>query len=218
MLSAIHTSITALLRTGEAAIGPDEAQVLFRAPERGWPAGLDQPALIVYLFELRENRERREPAPQLRRSPEGAARVVPPRQFDLHYLVCAFAADPTTEYDLLWRALALLQRHAADEGRLRLADALAIPVRLEDSGELRTLDLWTSLGVTPRPALRYVATAPLDLALVQTPASVYEASIRFDFAKPTPTAPPARSEPAMPPDPDRPHGLRIIDPASQPTP
>lgn len=169
--------------------------MLFRAPERGWPAGLERPAVVCYLLELRENLERREPAPLLRRGPERAARRVPPRHFDLRHLVATFAPDPAAEYDLLWRALALLQRHAAEAEGLRLADGLALPVRLDDQGELRSTDLWAGLGVTPRPALLYTVTAPLDLALVQMPATVREASIRFAEATGAgPTAAPLPGE------------------------
>jgi len=188
MLTSIHRAIAEMLHTGKAAIVPDEAQLLFRPPERGWPVGLDQPALLFYLLELRENCERREPVPQTTRGSERAVRRVAPRQFDLRHLVCAFAADPVTEYDLLWRALALLQRHAADVECLRLSGELALPVRLDDPGELRVFDLWAGLGVAPRPALLYTVTAPLDLQLAQTAATVREATVRFSEMAATPVA------------------------------
>ena len=189
MLSTIHHAIAELLRTGDAAIGPDEAQVLFRAPERGWPAGLEQPVILFYLLELRENCERRETAPRLSRGSERATRHAPPRQFDLRHLVVAFASEPATEYALLWRALALLQRHAADAECLRLPNDLTLPVRLDDPGELRALDLWAGLAVAPRPALVYTVTAPLDLALAQTLATVREAAVRFGELSPGTTLP-----------------------------
>ncbi|NNJ11022.1 DUF4255 domain-containing protein [Chloroflexales bacterium ZM16-3] len=174
MLSHIHSTITALLREGGGLA--DDVDLVFRAPQRGWPQDLGRTTLCCHLLDLRENTELRRGDPQPARRANGGVQRMPPRMFDLRYVISAFGvgeAAAEQEFALLWQALTAMLKHSPlplewQPEPLRRLD-LPLQTRLVSDEPGRLLDLWNALGVVPRPALTYTVTAPVELDLAQGP-------------------------------------------------
>ncbi len=175
MLTHIHTTIATMLRAYGGL--PDDVELVFRAPQRGWPQqDLSRTTLCCHLLDLRENTELRRGDPQMQRAENGGTQRMPPRMFDLRYVLSLYGVGESAaeqEFHLLWLTLVALLKHSPlplewqpDELR-QLGRPLETRVVSEEAGRL--LDLWNALGVTPRPALLYSVTAPVDLSIVQGP-------------------------------------------------
>lgn len=174
MLTHIHTTIATLLR--EYGGLPDDVDLVFRAPGRGWPQDLARTTLCCHLLDLRENTELRRGDPQMARREGSGSQRMPPRLFDLRYVVSVFGvgeAAAEQEFALLWQALTALLRHTPlpVEWQPEPLRRLDIPLlaRVVNDDATRLLDLWGALGVIPRPALVYTVTAPVELDLGKGP-------------------------------------------------
>jgi hypothetical protein len=172
MLTTLHTTIRTLLRQ-EDSFPADQVDIVFRAPEKSWVEKLEPPTIVFSLLGLRENTDLRRSSPVMSRSNGKATRRAPLRLFDLRYVVCAFDKEqPDNEYALLWNTLTVLLRHSPLPGELlpEPVRTLDVPIATQISSDedQHLLELWSALGITPRPVLVYVVTMPLDLELTQT--------------------------------------------------
>jgi hypothetical protein len=169
MLNVIHGALQGLLHTS-GHIDPLDAHVCFETPTEDWVASLTQPSIDFFLFDVTENTEKREGSPQLSINGSRAERRMPPRRIDLWYMVSVVTSDVADEHELLWRVLATLLRHEQFPGEV-LPDplrAMTPPMtgRVATASETRNLlDVWSAIGTKPRPAICYVLTASMDLAL-----------------------------------------------------
>jgi hypothetical protein len=169
VLSPIHEALASLLR-GRGQIDPLDVDVSFEVPVEQWVGSLIRPTVDFFLFDLAENTDRRETSPQVSINNGRAERRMPPRRIDLWYVVSVLTTEVADEHELLWRVLATLLKHEQIPAEvlpetLRFQD-VQLRGRLAGSTESRNLlDVWSALGTRPRPALCYVLTAPLDLAL-----------------------------------------------------
>lgn len=187
MLPHLHTTLTNLLHA--PGVVPTEVAVRFEVPEREWREALTRPTLNFYLFDIQENAELRQADLQAGRAVGRSGWKLPPRRFDLRYMVAAFTGHPPDEQLLIWRTLAALLKHAPlpqdgmPEELRRLDLPLTTRVLREDEGP-RLLDLWGALELPPRPALLYVVTAPLDLELEFSAPLVLTRSVRYARSSP----------------------------------
>jgi hypothetical protein len=155
----------------KAQIPEREVDVRFEAPTKEWNEGLTRPAVSLYLFELQENTELRRTDFQTSVSNGQAIRRLPPRRFNLNYLVSAATTVVDDEHRLLWRVLVTLMQHATLPAEL-LPEALRRPeppvlMRVLPPDEApRLLEVWSALGATPRPAFAFSITVPVDVELV----------------------------------------------------
>jgi hypothetical protein len=167
MLSEVHSALQRLVQN-RGLIDADDVDVAFDAPTKLWTNALTRPTISFFLFDVNENTELRRTAMETARGNGVGIHRMPPRRFDLHYLVSALTTDVADEHLLLWRALATLLKYPTLPD-----DVLSAPLRepglpivakvgKADDGP-RPLDLWSALEVRPRPALTYVVTVPLDL-------------------------------------------------------
>lgn len=168
MLSALHVAMRRLVHE-HGQVPESDVDVCFDPPRRDWIASLTRPTLSFFLFDVRENTELRQAARESSRVDGRAVHRMPPRRFDLHYLVSALTTVVEDEHLLLWRTLWILLRHPGFPHdvltpALRALDpALSATIGTADDGKL--LDVWSALEATPRPALLYIVTAPVDLDL-----------------------------------------------------
>jgi hypothetical protein len=169
MLNAINSGLATLLHD-KGLLDPRGIDVRFDVPTKDWVASLTRPTVSFFLFELQENTEKRDGAPQTTVNGGRAERRMPPRRIDLHYMVSVLTADVEDEHEVLWRVMWTLMKYPQLPGEV-LPDSLRVVTpplasRVATDGESRnTIDLWTGLGVEPHPAMCYIVTAPMDLAL-----------------------------------------------------
>lgn len=111
MLTTIHTAITRLLHDRGAI--PPEVAVSFEMPTREWVDSLVIPTLNLFLFDIQENTDLRQTGMQTLYGGDGmAVQRMPPRRFDLCYMVSAVSSVAEDEHTLLWQSLAVLLKHS----------------------------------------------------------------------------------------------------------
>lgn len=186
MLTELHGSIEHLVHE-QGQVPASDVDVRFEAPRREWVASLTRPTLSFFLFDVQENTDLRHTNLETSRDNGRAVYRVPPRRFDLRYMVSALTTVVEDEHLLLWRALVTLLKHPTfPEGMLpdalrTLDPPLTTQVsKPEDGGTL--LDLWSGLETAPRPALLYVVTAPVDLDLTRLSPLVLTRRARYSSA------------------------------------
>lgn len=155
------------------ALSGSAVELVFDAPTKDWVARRSGPTVDLYLYDIREDRERRGGPWEDRRDADGrvTGRRVPPRRFRLSYLVTAWTQRPEDEHRLLSALLAGFARSPMlkpEELEGPLADA-GVPVYLDighSSGQDRSLaEIWSSLGGELKAALDVIVTAPLVIEL-----------------------------------------------------
>ena len=143
--------------------------VSFEAPTRDWAARLTGPTLDLYLYDIREDLDRRQIQHEEVRDEAGrvTARRPPPRRFKLSYLVSAWTQRPEDEHRLLSAVLSCFLRFDALPGDV-LAGTLGEaehPVRATIALPLppeRSLgDTWTALGGELKASLDLIVTTPI---------------------------------------------------------
>jgi len=169
MLNAINQAFASLLWE-RGLIDPQDVDVRFDVPSEEWVDSLTRPTINAFLIELRENTEKRDNAPVTTINGGRAERRMAPRRIDLTYMVSVVTADIEDENELLWRVLATLLKHQQFPSDV-LPDSLRgvtppLVARIAAKEEARnTFDIWSALGTDPRPAICYIVTAPMDLAV-----------------------------------------------------
>src|SRR5262245_687008 len=183
MLSAINTTLRMLVHE-RGLVDARDVDVSFDMPLDEWIGSLTRPTVNFFLFDLCENTEKRDGAPQTTRTGTRSEMRMPPRRIDLFYMVSALAGDVDDEHDLLWRVLGTLMKYPQLPSEV-LADRLqaltpALSARVATREENRNLlEIWTALGTEPHPAVCYVLTAPMDLALALESPLVLTRTVRY---------------------------------------
>jgi hypothetical protein len=174
VLGKIHLGLQRVL-FHKGCIDSSDVDVSFDRPTQERVASLTFPTVNIFLFEMRENTEKRETNMQTIRGNGSAERRMQPRRIDLHYMVSVLTTDVQDEHELLWRVLATLMKYQELPEEV-LPEALKgleprITTRMADEKDgSRFIDIWNALGVPPHPALHYIITAPLDLDIaIQAP-------------------------------------------------
>ncbi|HEX2294325.1 MAG TPA: DUF4255 domain-containing protein [Actinomycetota bacterium] len=168
MLEAVGGALRALIERD--ALHGSGVDVSFEAPSKAWAARRNSPTVNVYLYDIREDLERRPGGyEEIRRPVDGREVVVdrrmPPRLFALSYLVSAWTQRPEDEHRLLGALLSCLLRNPV------LPSGLGAPLRmtvgLGKSKDRSATELWAALGGELKPSLDVVVTAPVDPAMHQ---------------------------------------------------
>ena len=97
-----------LLRSDLRRHGFDGVEISFDAPTREWAGKLTGPAVSLFLYDIREARDRASSTPESRE----AFMVSPPLQLALTYAVTAWTKAVEDEHRLLSQVLAILFSHA----------------------------------------------------------------------------------------------------------
>jgi hypothetical protein len=141
------------------------------------------PALDLFLYDVRENRELRSNDWQLDRPGNGqVTKQRAPRRVDCSYLITAWAGDPLSEHLLLGRLVTALLRAPviagdAPQGELAgqtLPTSLLQPTLLQGIGEF-----WQALGNKPRAAVHLTVTVAVHTAAPVTTTEVREPAVRI---------------------------------------
>jgi hypothetical protein len=167
MLLEIHDAIRVLLFS-RGGIDPTIVDVQFEPPTRQSVDSLTRPTINFFLLDIQENTDLRNTTIQTTRGNGHVTHRLPPRRFDLRYMVSVLTTVVEDEYLLLWRTLATLLKYQQlpqeliPESLRTLEPALTTKIEKPDEGP-RLLDVWSAFEVPPRPALLYAVTAPMDL-------------------------------------------------------
>ncbi|MEO7963336.1 MAG: Pvc16 family protein, partial [Gemmatimonadaceae bacterium] len=87
-IPGLHEVIARLVYE-KGKLSPRDVDVRFDAPRREFVQALTRPTLDFYLFDVRENTELRHSDPMSNRANGVTAFRMPPRRFDLRFLVSA---------------------------------------------------------------------------------------------------------------------------------
>ncbi|MFC0842853.1 DUF4255 domain-containing protein [Streptomyces noboritoensis] len=153
---------------GGGALAGSGIDVSFDAPTRDWAARRNAPVVNTYLYDIREDVDRRQRGHMPVRDERDVVvrRRRPPRWFRLSYLVTAWTKTPQDEHRLLSAVLAtLLTRELVPPAELPGAlGALGLSMPVTVAGtrtESRSLaEIWSALGGELRPSLDLVVTVP----------------------------------------------------------
>jgi hypothetical protein len=151
------------------ALNGSSVELVFDAPTKDWVARRSGPCVNLYLYDIREDLQRRIPTWEDARGADGtvSGRRQPPRRFRLAYLVTAWTQRPEDEHRLLSSLLVCMLRNPMLKpgelgGSLDEADLpLYIEVGQPESQERSLADIWTALGGELKPSLDVVVTAPI---------------------------------------------------------
>lgn len=165
MIHDVDETLRALVRRDVTNGGGID--VSFEAPTREWAAQRQGPAINLYLYDVREDLERRGAGLEEIRDERGIVveRRRPPRRFRLSYLVTAWTQRAEDEH----RLLAALLRSLVDADALptdllhgELVDvAEPIPITVALPTKDRSLsDVWSALGGELKPSLDLVVLTP----------------------------------------------------------
>jgi len=169
-----------------------QVTISFATPDGHFPpASVSLPAVDLFLYDVRENRELRSNEWQVERQSDGTAtRQAPPVRVDCSYLVTAWASDSSTtpaqdEHRLLGAVMQVLLRFPTLPPAV-LKGVLAgqipdLPTLSLQPGPLQSMgELWQALGGKPKPALPYTVTlAVLPQPAVAAGAPVVDKLLRF---------------------------------------
>lgn len=151
------------------ALNGSQVELEFEAPTKDWVARRNGPTVDLYLYDIREDLQRRVPAWEDARGKDGTvvARQLPPRRFKLSYLVTAWTQRPEDEHRLLSALLSAFIRNPMIKPEL-LEGVLAepeLPVYIDvgqpPSQDRSLADVWSALGGELKPSLDVVVTAPI---------------------------------------------------------
>lgn len=167
MIDEIDEALKRLLKD-EALQGAD-VDVVFDAPTKDWAARRNAPTVNAYLYDIREDMRKRTRGMINDYNDEGivTGRRLPPRFYNLSYLVTAWTQRPEDEHRLLAQMLLCFSNYEAmppDRLNGRIG-ALDLPVEMKISlppPEDRSFaDVWTALGGELKPSIDVVLSVPL---------------------------------------------------------
>ena len=187
MANAILTDLQGSLKRliyERGMIDPADVAIAFEAPIRSWIAARTGPTVDLYLYDIRENTDLRKGGLETTRTNGRGQIRMPPRRFDLCYLVSVLSTEIDDEHQVLWRLLLTLLKHPILPPELLpeslRKDDLPIPTKLElPDGAPKPLEIWSALDVPPRPAIGLVVTVPADLEFTFDAPLVLTRSARY---------------------------------------
>jgi hypothetical protein len=173
MLNDLDQTLRAIL---DAAAAPTElrnADVSFETPDKNFAPG--QATVNLFLYEVKENRELRDPVPITDVVAGTFVRRIPPLRVTCGYLVTGWSnavgpARVVEEHRLLGQALLWLSRFPRIPAGL-LQGTLAVqpfppPTMVAQAdGNRNSGEFWSALGMAPRPAFTVSVTIAMDLSI-----------------------------------------------------
>jgi hypothetical protein len=180
MINDLDATIAELLRRtvpSTFANPVNQVSISFAPPDNTFPpTSVVLPAIDLFLYDIRENRDFRSNEPHVERGPDGMVSVrPPPTRVDCSYLITAWPS-PTShtavqeEHQLIGEVMAALLRYPVLP-RVLLKGALADqqlppPAAALQAGSLRSMgEFWQALGGKPKVALHYTVTIAVESGL-----------------------------------------------------
>ncbi|HWF72799.1 MAG TPA: Pvc16 family protein [Solirubrobacteraceae bacterium] len=173
-LADLDEALEFLLRRELASTGFEGVAIAFDAPDREWSKALTQPTLNLFLYDLRENRQRRAAAWDGATEDGRRIETRPPLWLDASYTLTAFSRAVQDEHRLLSQALTALSSYPDLSGNV-LGDSPFASVcqqfgplhtRVGHPGHDATPDFWTAVGGPYKLSFHYIVTVPFPSGAV----------------------------------------------------
>ncbi len=196
MINALDETLAALLRRDLPSVLTDQVEISFATPDDQFPPqSVTLPAIDLFLYDVRENRDLRSNEVYWDRQSDGTAiRSVAPVRVDFSYLITAWPSqsvpDPAEdEHRLLGEVMRVLLRYrkipqSLLQGELAGQDP-PLPVSSLQPGRLQSLgEFWQALGGKPKATLNYTVTLSVDLAEPEKVPVVMDKKIKLRIQAP----------------------------------
>jgi hypothetical protein len=190
MFQDLDSTLAKLLTDPAAPPELAASDVNFETPDKNFAPA--QPTVDLFLYEVKENRDLRDPTPILQKVGETFTRLPPPVRIDCSYIVTAWsnavgAAKVSAEHQLLFEALQWLTRFPTIPA-VYLQGSLVNPIyppptmvaQLDPNKHAG--DFWYALGIPPRPA--FYLTVTIEMVLNESIASGALVTTRSTIAGP----------------------------------
>jgi hypothetical protein len=174
VIDDLDRTLTALLQQELPAEILAQVAITFATPDDHFPPqSVTLPALDLFLYDVRENRDLRTNAWLLDRADDGTlTRERAPVRIDCSYLVTAWPSassttPPLDEHHLLGAVITALLRHpvlpeSLFQGAL-VGAGIETPTSTLNQGQLQGIaEFWQALGGRPRAAFNYTVTIALQ--------------------------------------------------------
>jgi hypothetical protein len=225
MIHDVDETLGALIKRD--ALNGANVEISFEAPTKEWAARKNAPTISVYLYDIREDLERRQVQfEDIRGLVDGRDVIVgrrqPPRKFKLSYLITAWTQRPEDEHRLLSAILSLFIRSDAipeDVLQGSLAEvhppatgpeAVRATIALPPPQDRSISDVWTALGGELKPSLDLVVTAPFDSRREFVVGTLVSEAPRIDIGPVEPRSDDEAEERSQPVDGNRGVGAREL--------
>jgi hypothetical protein len=192
MFDDLDRTLEELLKQELPAALVKTVSITFAAPDSQFPpAAVTLPAINLFLYDVRENRELRSTEWIVERRSNGTAtRQRPAVRVDCSYLVTAWPSDAAPnpaqdEHRLLGEVMKVLLRHHVIpevllQGSLSGQDPPLPAITIQPSELQSWGDFWQAIGSKPKAALNYKVTIAVPTeASVETEAVVTDKRLRF---------------------------------------
>jgi hypothetical protein len=173
------------------AINGSGVEVSFEAPNKDWSSRRNAPTVNIYLYDVREDLDRRELAfEEIRAEGRVVERRPPPRRFKLSYLVTVWTQRPEDEHRLLSTLLACFLAHETLPVDVMPPSLAAVPyvtlltVGMPPPKDRALADVWSALGGELKPSLDLVLTAPFETGRVLAAGPPVVEEPRFEIVRP----------------------------------
>lgn len=170
MIDDLDKSVEELLRRELAPGLIEQVGISFAAPDSDFPpSSVTLPAVNLFLYDIRENLEMRNPGWTIEHKENGTAmRRRNPVRVDCSYLITAWASEGSTaraldEHRLLSEVMRALLKHPTIpevllQGSLKGQEP-PLPASSLQPGRLQSVsEFWQALGGKPKAALNYTVT------------------------------------------------------------
>jgi len=178
MFQDLDSTIAKILNDPASPTKVANADVSFLTPDKNFAPG--QATVDLFLYDVKENRELRDPTPILERKGNSFIRKPPPLRMDCSYIVTTWstkngAAKVSEEHGLLGEALLWLTRFSTIpekywQGSMANPRQLYPPPTMiaqvdpnKNAGEF-----WDALAIPPRPAFYLTVTIAMDLGIEES--------------------------------------------------
>jgi hypothetical protein len=165
VLQILDESIEAFLRA-RVPLDPTEVAVAFEAPDRQWAAGVSQPTVNVFLWDVHRDVEANRSGMETAERNGTTIRRRPLPRMQVRYILSAWTTSHRDEHQLLGELmLALLATPTLDPPYLKapLDRVLPLPtMKLAPTGGRTSGDFWKAVDGQLKPMLELLITLPVD--------------------------------------------------------
>jgi hypothetical protein len=192
MISDLDSTLEALLTNELPSELVGQVAISFATPDGSFPpTSVSLPAIDLFLYDVRENRDLRSNEWIVNRKSDGTAvKQPPPVRVECSYLITAWSRDTVPdpaaeEHQLLGEVMKVLLCHATIpdavlQGSLA-GQRPALPAVTLQPGRLQSMgEFWQALGGKPKAALNYTVTIALPVRDSVETGVVTDKLLRFE--------------------------------------